>query len=219
MEKQNRDDDVRPAGRRERKKLAVERRIRRAAADLFERKGYDETTVGEIAERADVAKGTVFNYFPRKDALLEAFRAELYGEVEAELGPVDTWPGSIREQVTRLLFALVARAERNPELFRTMVIENMRTFWARPDCSPGSQPLRRLLRAVMTRACPAGEGAAGDDVQSAVKLLEAAYVTTMVEWVKDGGPGEELRAELTRRVDIILRGIGVSMPAGEGGET
>jgi TetR/AcrR family transcriptional regulator, cholesterol catabolism regulator len=59
-------------GRRERKKLAVERRIREAALELFREKGYEAATVEEIAERADVAKGTFFNYFPRKDTLLEA---------------------------------------------------------------------------------------------------------------------------------------------------
>jgi len=33
-------------------------------------KRYEETTVEEITERADVAKGTFFNYFPSKEALL-----------------------------------------------------------------------------------------------------------------------------------------------------
>lgn len=60
----------RPVGRPERKKQEVEQRIREAALALFREKGYEATTVEEIAERADVAKGTFFNYFPRMDGLL-----------------------------------------------------------------------------------------------------------------------------------------------------
>ena len=55
-----------PLGRRERKKLETRQRISTAAFALFVERGYEATTVEAIAERADVAKGTVFNYFPQK---------------------------------------------------------------------------------------------------------------------------------------------------------
>jgi TetR/AcrR family transcriptional regulator, cholesterol catabolism regulator len=56
--------------RRERKKLGTRQALLDAASGLFREKGYAETTVEEITERADVAKGTFFNYFPSKEALL-----------------------------------------------------------------------------------------------------------------------------------------------------
>jgi hypothetical protein len=50
--------------RRERKKLATRQALLMAALSLFRGKGYDATTVEEITERADVAKGIFFNYLP-----------------------------------------------------------------------------------------------------------------------------------------------------------
>jgi AcrR family transcriptional regulator len=57
-------------GRREMQKQDRERRIVAAARRLFDRKGYANTAMEEIAERAGVAVGTLYNYFPSKDELL-----------------------------------------------------------------------------------------------------------------------------------------------------
>src|ERR1051325_9404455 len=68
--------------RRERKKEETRERIFKAACKLFRHKGFEATTIDEIAEKADVAKGTFFNYFPRKEAVL-GFLSEMWIE-EAE---------------------------------------------------------------------------------------------------------------------------------------
>src|SRR5512135_1216763 len=69
-------------GRRERKKEETRRRITLAAFELFHEKGFEATTVDEITERADVAKGTFFNYFPRKEAVLAALGEEWMARAE-----------------------------------------------------------------------------------------------------------------------------------------
>jgi AcrR family transcriptional regulator len=56
-------------GLRERKKRATRQAISNIATGLFLERGFDEVTVAEIAEAANVAKMTVFNYFPRKEDL------------------------------------------------------------------------------------------------------------------------------------------------------
>jgi len=53
--------------RRTRKRLATRQRISDAATRLFVERGFDEVTVDEIAEAADVARMTVFNHFSRKE--------------------------------------------------------------------------------------------------------------------------------------------------------
>jgi AcrR family transcriptional regulator len=56
-------------GLRERKKLATRRAISDAATELFMTKGFDNTSVAEIAEVVGVSAQTVLNYFPAKSDL------------------------------------------------------------------------------------------------------------------------------------------------------
>lgn len=55
--------------RRERKKQQTHAAIVAAARELFAARGYDDVTIPEIAERADVAVSTVFAHFPTKDEI------------------------------------------------------------------------------------------------------------------------------------------------------
>jgi AcrR family transcriptional regulator len=68
----------RRAGRREQKKLETRERIRAAAADLFTRHGYGAATMREIAQRAHVGLGTLFNYAAdKRDLVFLIFNEEL----------------------------------------------------------------------------------------------------------------------------------------------
>jgi AcrR family transcriptional regulator len=59
-----------PATLQERKQQLVKDAIWEAATDLFDEKGYDETTIGEIAERAGVSRRSFFRYFSSKSDLM-----------------------------------------------------------------------------------------------------------------------------------------------------
>ena len=56
-------------GRRDRP-LATRQRIAETALDLFQRQGYAETTIDQIAAAAEVGRRTIFNHFPTKEAIL-----------------------------------------------------------------------------------------------------------------------------------------------------
>jgi AcrR family transcriptional regulator len=90
---------------RERKKRETRQRISNVATGLFMARGFDNVTVAEIAEAANVSKMTVFNYFPRKEELffdrgVEA--VELLSAAIRDRAPGESVIGSLRGLVLRL---------------------------------------------------------------------------------------------------------------------
>jgi AcrR family transcriptional regulator len=59
-----------PVGLRERKKRKTRDTIVRVALKLFDERGYEQTTIAEIAEAAEVSPRTIFAYFPSKEDIL-----------------------------------------------------------------------------------------------------------------------------------------------------
>ncbi len=86
----------RSEGLRQRKRRQTRQRIAEIALRLFLEKGYDETTLDEIAAAADVSRRTIFHYFDGKDAILLAwqsgaediFRTAL-ADAPADCAPID----------------------------------------------------------------------------------------------------------------------------------
>ncbi len=69
--------------RTERKKEETRKKIIAVAMDLFNKQGFDQTTVEQIAEEADVNKGTIYNHFPAKEAII----CEFVQRIIKEQGP------------------------------------------------------------------------------------------------------------------------------------
>src|SRR5215471_18574258 len=56
---------------REKQKEQTREEIVRAAFELFGRHGYDEVAMEKISEAAGVSRATLFNYFPKKELILQ----------------------------------------------------------------------------------------------------------------------------------------------------
>ncbi len=205
--------------RRERKKRETRRRIYSAAFELFLEKGFEHTTVEEIAERADVGKGTVFNYFPRKSSFLAALVEHWNIRVEEEMGPVDEWHGSTRSKLEQLYFFLANLSAESPALFREAFFEHLRSLPEEEGRLKETAPMREFLS--MTRTA-IGQGQEEGDIrvdinpEHAATLVESALFKTLVIWLIEGGSIEGLQAEMSAKLDIIFEGVA---PRGNAAET
>jgi AcrR family transcriptional regulator len=81
------------AGLRERKKKRTREAIVEAAMELFEERGFEGTTVADIAARADIAPRTYFAYFPTKEDVVFADFEETLASLQARLR--DREPGEL----------------------------------------------------------------------------------------------------------------------------
>jgi len=112
---------------REKKKRAKLRRIEVAARALFAERGYEATTTREIAERAEIATGTLFTYFPEKRALLlHLVRADIDEALEAAFDSMPQVPPADPVDALRHLFgAIFAAYGRDERLARVFVRESL----------------------------------------------------------------------------------------------
>jgi AcrR family transcriptional regulator len=111
-------------GRRERKKGATRAALTDAAFRLFRERGYDNVTLREVAEAADVSVTTLMNHFPRKEALVFSQQTEHEsGLIEAVTQrPSGT---SVVHALREHIIGISARISTNPEVgsFRQLVLE------------------------------------------------------------------------------------------------
>ncbi len=107
--------------RKERERLARREDIQRAARKVFAEKGFEAATLEEIAERAELAKGTIYGYFDHKEALFFSLieeilegQAQILEEVhEREM----TAPEKLREVIRSYVHYLAERQD----LFRILM--------------------------------------------------------------------------------------------------
>ena len=101
-------------GLRERKNIAVKQAFFDAAMELFKQKGFDGTSVDEIAERAGFSRATYFNHFGTKQGVLRFYGQRLQEQVEASL--VGTDPTSLAlDRIRELLLTMAREADVHSE--------------------------------------------------------------------------------------------------------
>ena len=67
------------------------------ALELFRERGFDDTTMQEIAARAGVAKGAAYYYFPGKEAIIQAYYESIQAEQGEFAGEAFAGAGSLKD--------------------------------------------------------------------------------------------------------------------------
>ena len=195
--------NAQPAGKRETGKLERRDRLYEAAVTLFREQGYENTTVDQIARQAGVAKGTFFNYFPTKDAVLRYMGAREIGRLgAASLAGGNT---SAIGNLKRFMAALATGMERDRELVKLIFAKGI----AVPEMMCGdaggfsAQPTTSLL---IRRAQHLGEVNRDLDPDTLAVALDALYLQQLVRWCEASTP-YALGERLTGIVDLLMMGI------------
>ena len=175
-----------PPGRRERNKQAKEVAIRNAARQLFVEKGYDATTLREIAEMAQVGFGTVFAYATDKSGLL----AMIFVEQLKMLPPLfESGDGDapLLDQLVAGLGRLYTFWATVPTLSRH-ALQQMEFYSANPhmDIILKRRGQARTELAVWIAAMMrAGRIDPAADIEAAADTLFAIYTSTVRQWAAD----------------------------------
>jgi AcrR family transcriptional regulator len=108
--------------RQDRSRATIEA-ILTATARILKRDGFDRASTNRIAAAAGVSVGSLYQYFPSKEALVSALierhMGEMNGEIVAELGRVASLP---LKQAVRQMVALMLRAHAvDPALHRVLI--------------------------------------------------------------------------------------------------
>ncbi len=125
----------------------------------FAAKGFERARLDQIAKAAGISKGTIYLYFPSKEALFFAAVEEHIVSVMAENETVlDSFEGTTGEMLTRLLKSVYGHLTegRAPALFRILISEGERmpevvTNYHELTVKRGSKLLRRILERGVAR--------------------------------------------------------------------
>jgi AcrR family transcriptional regulator len=196
------------SGLRERKKARTREAIIDAALDLFGRKGFDATTIEDIAAAADVSPRTFFRYFDSKVDLVMAHN-EAHGDKVAPLvvaRPASEGPLEALHQVMRqMLLELLADPSVVRE-FRVMM---------------GTPTLRKLARehfyeeeAELVSAFAVRLGT--DDADLTANVMAAAAASTIwaviERWVAEGPGVERLPPMIDEAFTLLEQGFSPARP-------
>jgi AcrR family transcriptional regulator len=194
-----------PAGRRERHKQETRERIIAAAAASFAERGFEGTTFEHIAERADVARATVFNYFRDKEQLLRAYLAHRRAWLRALLDHEAAREQDSAARLARLLDTLTAFNQDNENEARTIL-----GAWRQMRDPYGEgAPVAQVFGEVIEAGQAAGEFATATDPRAAALFLFDAYIGVITRWFAIPPPARfDLRAALRQALAVVLHGIG-----------
>lgn len=197
-------------GRRERKKEETRRRITMAALELFHEKGFEATTVDEITERADVAKGTFFNYFPRKESVLEALSQEWMERAEEHA----VYHGKTSSERIKAIFGGVAQAYGEDRALARMLVRVSMERMVRPEPDSTRTGLYSLVAAAIRDGQECGEFRDDLGVDAVFGVVASVFMGTLIWWV-GGGPHQMLIARssvnlhdaVEAQLEIALEGV------------
>ena len=151
------------------------RSILDAACHVFGDKGFELATVEAVAEAARVAKGTVYLYYPSKQAIYDAVFSTGMAEMERLIGERVAAADSARDAIAGFVTVRSEYFQQHPDFFRIYVAEFARQVTGTPDrgaCQLALDRQTRALQKVMEKAVASGEVREIDPESAALAVFD-----------------------------------------------
>jgi AcrR family transcriptional regulator len=186
--------------------------ILETALALFRERGYEDTTMRAIAERAEVSLGNAYYYFRSKEHLIQAFYNGLQdAHIAATADLLDTEP-DLKRRLVGVLRAMIRTTEPYHRfagvLFRTA---------ADPESplnpfSAESEPARRQSIGLFTRVVEGSSARVPADLKKELPyLLWLYHMGITLFWIHDSSAGTRRTYRLIdRTADIVVKLIGLA---------
>ncbi len=198
-------------GARERGKLERRKRIERAAREIFEKAGYEGTTMRAIAKRARVGIGTLFRHAQDKsELLLLILNDDLEAITEKALATIDP-DGDLLEELLKIFRPRYEYWESAPEpaLYALLEVRRLR---------PGPQTDRYIRRRreligriaeIVARQQELGRIRADREPLTIARLLTVLYLAEARLWLRESELGAEAGlAQLADSLRLVIAGLG-----------
>jgi AcrR family transcriptional regulator len=198
-----------PDSRRERKKQETRQKLLESAWQLFQDKGYDSTTVEDITEAADVAKGTFFNYFETREAMLSEIASWRISLLRSRVFTVQDLSASAVARIKLLLQAMAAEFPTVSEMTRHLPGAS-----AKPG---GPHRLDSIVHELVQQAQAAGEIRSDVDAWLVARWLMNCFFFHAIRSrsAEETGPDARgpqaafsLETQIVESVDVLLEGLG-----------
>ncbi len=182
------------------------------ALDLFRERGYEETTMRAIAERAGVALGNAYYYFRSKEHLIQAFYARSHQEHLTASLPILTRERDLKERLRGVLRAKIETAEPYHRfsgiLFKTAADPQSPLS----PFSAESNPVRREATALMAEVLRGSNVKVPRDLEGELPNLLWLYMMGIVLfWIHDFSPGRARTYTLIDHTsDLVARTIALA---------
>jgi AcrR family transcriptional regulator len=189
------DADFGSAAQRERRK-----RILDATLALASKGGYDAVQMRTVAERADVALGTLYRYFPSKIHLLVS---ALTLELERTQDKLDRRPlpgETPYDRILHVLSRVTQTMQRDPMLTEAMTRAFM---FADPSAAAEVNTVAQQMTRMFTKAMHDGEPSA-DDIAIA-RVIGDVWLSNLVAWVTRRASADDVSSHLELAARLLLR--------------
>jgi AcrR family transcriptional regulator len=187
-------------GLRERKKQKTRESIQRTALRLFEKQGYEETTIEQIAAAVEISPSTFFNYFPNKEdvVLFDAYDPMAI-QMLREL-PKDE---PLNVGLRKVLEMLAAAFERDEQV----ILARGRLFLEVPELRARAWDEAERTQLLIAQVLAERTGRRPDDFELRVtaRIITAAIFEASLEWMRSNG--RHGLVELSNRaLDVVESG-------------